>query len=226
MSRRFAVVGALPLAATSLTGCSSGKADGGFVGTNSESPAPASTQPSEPAAPALTETPSVGQPSTPEPKPAPLSAPACEDIATLGWLQENLHEEIEGPDHFDFDGAGLPGPAARRAVAESDVLAACTWGIPYSDGVFYVAVIAVEEEVRTGLVSALESSPKYTNRADGYVNAEGETAATFSHVYESDNGYGLAYALSSGYWIISSGTMISPDDATRLTGMALEAAAV
>ncbi|MEW1835994.1 hypothetical protein [Microbacterium sp. NPDC079995] len=164
---------------------------------------------------------------TPSATPVPEAAvaPECTDIVTLEWLQENFHDQIDGPDEYEFSGAGLPGPAAQRAADESETLRACAWGIPGSDGVFTVSIHTIAPDVLGPFVSALESSSKYTSREDGYVGPDGPPAMTFSYAFEEGIGYGLSYAFHNGYWVISSGTMISPDDAVALTQKALTATA-
>lgn len=224
--RRNLALPAIALSAALLTGCSQGETDGGLVGADPESPA-AEVAPSASAPPATTTPVAPGAGTTPSVTPVAgeAVAPECTDIATLEWLQENVHDQIDGPDEYEFSGAGLPGPAAQRAADRSETLRACVWGIPGSDGVFTVSVHSISPDEQAPFVAALESSSKYTARDDTYLGPDGEPATTFSHMFDEGIGYGLAYAFYEGYWIISSGTMISPDDAVVLTQKALTATA-
>lgn len=224
--RRYLAIPAVALSAVLLTGCFPGRTDGGLVGTGPESPAAAPTPSVTSYAGAPTPTPVEPAP-TSTPSAAPTAetavAPECADIASLESLQANFHDELDGPDEYEFSGAGLPGPAAQQAAGESETLRACAWGIPGSDGVFTVSVHTIAPDVQDPLVTALASSSKYTAREDGYLGPDGAPATTFSYLFEEGIGYGLAYAFYDGYWVISSGTMISPDDAVTLTQKALAA---
>jgi len=217
--RHLLTIPAVVLGAALLSGCTPGDSGGGLVGTVPTSPAPTSTP-----ATATPSTPAPSPTADADPSPEPKAAPECKAIASLEWLKSNFDDQLDGPDEFDFSGDGLPGPTAQNAAAQSDDLISCAWGIPYSDGVFTVSVLAITPEAEEPLVAALQSSAKYDARADSYIGPDGVPAPTFSHTFEDGIGFGLAYAFYDGYWVIASGTMISPDDAVVLTQKALTAA--
>ena len=220
MRRRLLAVPAIAIASALLSGCVPGQSDGGLIGTGTESPVAEAT----PSATAPTPTRAPAAPS-PSPTPTAVAAvtPECTDIATLEWLRTNIHDEIDGPDEQEFVVDRLPGPVAKFAATESEMLRQCTWGIPMSDGIFHVSLHRIDPEVRQRLLGTLASSPAYHARQDGFTGADGEPAPTYSHTVESGIGYRLAYAFYNEYWVIASGTMISPDDAVQLTHKALTA---
>lgn len=229
MHRRLTTVPALALGVILLSGCAAGESDGGLVGSEPESPAaeptPATTFPGTPVATAPAPVPSPT--GTARPWPDSRVAPDCEDVATLDWLHENYDPEIDGPDedYYEFTPESLPGPAARRAAAESSFLGSCTWGIPGSDGAFTVTFLDIQSDVQASLISALDSSPEYIERTDGYVTSDGEPAPTYVHEFQEGIGTAVAYAFHDRYWVSASGTMLSTDNIVEMSAKALAAAA-
>ncbi|MCK6080587.1 hypothetical protein KZX37_12930 [Microbacterium sp. EYE_5] len=223
MRRSLLILPAIAGIVVLLSGCMPGRTDGGLIGIESESPAAEVSRTPVPT-PAATAEPDASP--TAAPSPASLVAPECDAIASLDWMHQNLDDEIDEPvENVDeFSPESLPGPAAQRAAAGSDPLGSCTWGIPGSDGAFTVSFLAIPPNERTTLITALESSPTYTRREDGYVADDGRPAPTYSHLFEEGIGYGLAYSFHGGFWVSVAGTMISPDDAVELSSMALDAA--
>ena len=211
MTRRPALVAFALAGALTLTAC-----------------APAATPEAEPVP---TQPLVVGSTHTPEPEPTtsatpdptptvietePRTAPECTGILDTAWLQENIDDRLDdGREYHTFAADGLPGPVARKAFASSEVLRACGWGIPQSDGGFGVAVLTITPEAEAELDAALAASSVYT--AD-----HGHSRSIYSRTLDDGINWGFAQGFDSGYWVVTRGTMIDPGTAALLTGLALD----
>ncbi len=114
-----------------------------------------------------------------------------------------------------FTANGLPGPVAKKAFETASVLRRCGWGIPYSDGGFHVTILTITPEAETELDTALSSSSVYTAQ-------HGHNRSIYSRVWDDGIGWGFAQGFDSGYWVVSSGTMVSPETTAELVGKTLD----
>ncbi|MFJ6679417.1 hypothetical protein ACIQLK_09855 [Microbacterium sp. NPDC091382] len=216
MHRHLLAIPAFAFAIVVLSGCNPGDSGGGLVGSDSESPVVVATP--------TAATPTGSAPS-PSPTPAefaaekPTSAPDCGSLLDVNWAQSALDPRVEGPDDYTATSSekpGQPGPVAQTALERSDLLRVCGWGIPHTDGGFGASVYAIQAEDRTQLTEALAGSDVWTEHREF-------TRTVYSRVWDSGIGYGLAYGFADGYWVISSGSLVSPDDAATVVRMSLEA---
>lgn len=208
MHRRLTLTATALLAVLALTGCTGAAAE--TEPATSQAPAPSPTSPA---------TPTTSEPAWPE----SAIAPECEDVISLDWLTTNIDPRIEGPDIFTPTSEWITGPVAQEAFDDSAFLAGCTWGIPQSDGGFYVIVMAVTPEVQEPLTEAFATSGVYDVREDEYVDSDGTKAAVYSRDLTDGIGSGYAHGFHSGYWVIVNGTLVNPDSAAEVANMALAA---
>ncbi|GAA1701902.1 hypothetical protein GCM10009808_19840 [Microbacterium sediminicola] len=118
-------------------------------------PTPEPTATTEP-----TTSPSATVAPTVEPTSDAIVLPACEDMLDLAVVQTNFGANAQFLDVVaDGDLTSLlPGPAAQTALDAAVSREGCLWGIPNSDGAFFVIVADIPLSARDTLVSALGSS--------------------------------------------------------------------
>jgi len=92
------------------------------------------------------ETPSLTPTPDPTRSPELVTVPNCADLLSLEQLRVTLNDErVEGPDPLDaIEVPSVLGPAARQTFETATDALGCNYGIPYSDGGFYVIILAVE----------------------------------------------------------------------------------
>ncbi len=212
MSRRVVLPVIVTLGMLALTGC-----------TASPGAAPAP----EPSTSVI-----VGSSSTPAPEPSPSpslvpttpptvelprTAPECAEIVPIDWFREHSYDGFEGPlDAPPFTADRLPGPIAKQLLTEATVLRTCMWGIPQSDAVLYLAVMALDTTRAQALVDAMASSSLYTHRT-------AYSDPIFSRDFPNGLGSSFAQGFADGYWAVARGT-IPEKDSAEFVHMALTAA--
>ena len=156
----------------------------------------------EPSAPTSTSTPepdSVESP-TATAEPAALSIPGCDSLLTL-----DLAKSLQGPTTV-FLGESPANeytpwfevPAVRTAITGLTEGQSCWWGIPNSDGSFYVLVTEIDPSTRASVESALT--------AEGYSTAV--VGARTVRAKEGDDDFtyrGEVHQFSGDLWILSDG---------------------
>ena len=177
---RFLIAAAL---VSALSGCS-------FAVT-----LPSAEPPTETSTPtAVDETPT----STPEP--VALSLPGCDSLLTLDQAKS-----LQGPTTV-FLGEGLANeyspwfevPAVRTAISGLTEGRSCWWGIPNSDGSFYVLVTKIDPTTRASIEAALTT--------EGYATAVVGARTVYSKEGDADFTYrGEVHQFSGDLWILSDG---------------------
>lgn len=136
---------------------------------------------------------------TPDPTRSPefITVPSCADLLSLEQIRVTLNDErVEGPDSLDaIEAPPVLGPAARQTFETATDAAGCTYGIPNSDGGFYLIVLAVDAVSASELVSALEGSDEYEHTTRGDV-------VMFSKAVHEGIGTHLGYAFDERVWAI------------------------
>jgi hypothetical protein len=171
-------------------------------------PTPTGSSPSASAAPT----------STPSPTPTvePLAFPGCETMLPLATAQSLFSASTEFLGEFpaaDFEGR-FDLPAVYDVLDTASPATSCRWGVPNSDGVFFLVVAEVTPGERTALNGAL-SAAGYSSTTTGTVTAlekeeEGMVSSlAFTHLFTGD------------VWIFCDGTTLGLTGA--VTGSALDA---
>ena len=144
--------------------------------------------------PSVTPSPSASVASpTPTAEPAPLSIPACETLLPLAMARDNFSANTEllgEPAPSDFRGReDVPSILAVLAAASSARV--CYWGVPQSDGLFFVTVAVVTPAQRATLESDLAAAG-YAETTTGTVTAyelDGMNEVSslgFTHLFTGD----------------------------------------
>lgn len=158
------------------------------------------------------ETPSTTPAPDPTHSPEPVAVPNCAELLSLEQVRVTLNDDrVEGPDPLDaIEAPSVLGPAARHTFETATDAVGCSYGIPYSDGGFYVIVLAVDAASASELVSALEASNEYEHTTRGEGVPEG--IGTY-----------LGYALDENVWAIVQGTMVSSTTSVNIAADAVTA---
>lgn len=124
---------------------------------------------------------------------------------------------VDGPDPFELDGApSALGPMARLAFADASDSLYCGYGIPQSDGIFYLIVLTLGAETASELVAALDASDEYQRTRRGDISL-------FSKFVDDGIGTHLGYAFDGTVWAIVEGTMVGPTTSVNLAADAVAA---
>ena len=154
----------------------------------------------EPSTPTSTTPPAVAETPTSTPEPVALSIPGCDHLLTLEQAKS-----LQGPTTV-FLGEGPANeyspwfevPAVRTAISGVTVGKSCWWGIPDSDGSFYVFVAEIDPVSRVSIESALT--------AEGYSSAVVGARTVHSKEGDADFTYrGEVHQFSGDLWILSDG---------------------
>ena len=161
--------------------------------------------PAESSAPGSTTPPAAAEPETSTPEPAALSIPGCDNLLSLDQAKS-----LQGPTTVFLGEAPaneyspwFEVPAVTTAISGVTVGRSCWWGIPNSDGSFYVFVAEIDPATRASIESALT--------ADGYSTAV-VGARTVRAIDESDGDFtfrGEVHQFSGDLWIISDGVNLA-----------------
>ncbi|MBM7827078.1 MULTISPECIES: hypothetical protein [Microbacterium] len=164
------------------------------------------------------ETPSTTPAPDPTHSPEPVAVPNCAELLSLEQVRVTLNDDrVEGPDPLDaIEAPSVLGPAARHTFETATDAVGCSYGIPYSDGGFYVIVLAVDAASASELVSALEASNEYEHTTRGDI-------AMFSKGVPEGIGTYLGYALDENVWAIVQGTMVSSTTSVNIAADAVTA---
>ena len=167
----------------------------------------------EPSTQTSTTPPAVTEIPTPTPEPAALIIPGCENLLTL-----DLAKSLQGPTTV-FLGESPANeyspwfevPAVRTAISGVTVGKTCWWGIPNSDGSFYVFVAKFDPATRASIESALTT--------EGYASAVVGARTVYSKEGDADFTYrGEVHQFSGDLWILSDGADLD------ISGVAADAA--
>ena len=144
--------------------------------------------------------------------------PNCAELLSLEQVRVTLNDDrVEGPDPLDaLEAPSVLGPVARHTFETATDAVGCSYGIPYSDGGFYVIVLAVDAASASELVSALEASNEYEHTTRGDI-------AMFSKGVPEGIGTYLGYALDENVWAIVQGTMVSSTTSVNIAADAVTA---
>lgn len=126
-------------------------------------------------------------------------------------------DRVQGPDPLDvIEAPNVLGPAAQELFRSATELVGCTYGIPQTDGGFYVIVVAVESPAASEVVAALAVSDEYAHTTRGEVEM-------FSKDVPEGIGTHLGYAFAGGAWAIVQGTMVGPETSVNVAADAVTA---
>lgn len=142
--------------------------------------------------------------------------PGCEDLLSIEQVRVTLNDgRVEGPDRLDTVSAPLVlGPAARETFGTATDAVGCSYGIPYSDGGFYILVVEVDSNSVSELESALTASDEYERTTRGNISM-------FSKAIPEGIGTYLGYAFEGPVWAIVQGTLVGPTTSVNLAADAI-----
>lgn len=150
--------------------------------------------------------------------PEPVALPTCADLLSIEQVRITVDDDrVEGPHPLDaVEVPSVLGPAARETFETAIDSVGCSYGIPESDGGFYVIVLDVDAESASELVSALEASDEYERTTRGDV-------VMFSKGIPEGIGTYLGYAFEGSVWAIVQGTMVGPTTSVNVAADAVTA---
>ena len=154
----------------------------------------------EPATPSSTTPPTDAETPTPTPEPVALGIPGCDNLLTLDQAKslQGSTTVFLGESPANEYSPWFEVPAVRTAISGVSVGKSCWWGIPNSDGSFYVFVAEIDPATRASIESALT--------ADGYSSAVVGARTVYSKEGDADFTYrGEAHQFSGDLWILSDG---------------------
>ena len=148
--------------------------------------------------------PAVADTRAPAPEPVALSVPGCDSLLTLDQAKS-----LQGPTTV-FLGESPANeyspwfevPAVTTAISGVTVGQSCWWGIPNSDGSFYVLVTEIDPATRASIESALA--------AEGYASVVVGSRTVHSKEGDADFTYrGEVHQFSGDMWILSDGANLA-----------------
>lgn len=155
---------------------------------------------------------------TPDPTPEPVAIviPGCEELLPLATARGIFSDSTEFLGEVSLSGSGfsLGSDAATTAASAADPYRGCSWGVPNSDGVFwlYVGVLDASE------VAALEAGLT----ADGFASASMGTVTGYDLTGATEvSDWAATHLVTGSVWIASEGPG-SPVTG-QATGAALDA---
>jgi len=137
-------------------------------------------------------------------------------LLSIEQVRVTLNDDrVEGPESLDAVEAPIVlGPAALNTFSTASDSVGCSFGIPYSDGGFYIIVVDVDAGSASELRSALEASDEYAHTTRGDI-------AMFSKAIPEGIGTYLGYAFLGTVWAIVQGTMVGPTTSVNLAADAV-----
>ncbi|MBN9606703.1 MAG: hypothetical protein J0G30_08845 [Actinomycetales bacterium] len=174
--------------------------------------------PASTGSPSPSPTPTVSTSPSPAPTPTPVSIaiPDCEQLLPLATARTIFSPSTEYLGEVSLSGSGfvLGSDAATTAASAADPYRGCSWGIPNSDGVFwlYVGVLDSAE------VAALEAGLT----ADGFTSATTGTVTGYDQLGSTEvSDWAATHLVTGGAWIACEGPAASVTG--QATGAALDA---
>ncbi|WP_143738826.1 hypothetical protein [Microbacterium sp. Yaish 1] len=207
MSSRLLCVAVLAVVMVTVGGCSSHGSDDGPSQSQAGSQETPSTRITSP-------TPTPSPPSSSE----RIVIPDCSGLMSIEQVRVAVNDDrVQGPDPLDvIEAPNVLGPAAQELFRSATELVGCTYGIPQTDGGFYVIVVAVESPAASEVVAALAVSDEYAHTTRGEVEM-------FSKDVPEGIGTHLGYAFAGGAWAIVQGTMVGPETSVNVAADAVTA---
>lgn len=187
----FALAGA-------LAGC-----DPSTVPTGSPTPSPTAST-----------TPVATATATPTPEPVALTLPGCEDLLTLAQAREYFADATEFFGELSLSGSGfmVGSDPAGAAASAADPYRGCAWGVPNSDGAFFLYVGVLDPSARAALESGLTAA--------GFTSATTGALTTFEGSAATDvNEINATHLVTGELWIAAE----SPGPSTPVAQTALDA---
>lgn len=102
-------------------------------------------------------------------EPAAIVLPGCEQLLPIETARTFYSDRTEFLREFDRteSAAIMSGPASASAIEGAVQSRGCAWGIPNSDGIFFMTVSEITPESRDALISALVEGGYADLSADG-----------------------------------------------------------
>jgi len=134
----------------------------------------------------------------PEPVVEALTIPDCETLLPIALARSafadstEFLEETVATEYYPW----FQIPAVNTAIAGVTVARSCWWGIPNSDGSFFLLVAEIAPETRTSIEAALD--------AEGFTSVDMGTLSARENGREGGNGYEAETHLFTGdVWILA-----------------------